>query len=173
MNYLILKKFGLDCKDWCAYSKWAGLEHCTKYYSLDKTFRKSMFCPKSDEDWKNCVNEDFKTDILTNIGYAKKIIHKYPDSEVVGIIKNPILKDFDISPDHTLMGYDILDASNNVSLLTNWGEKGSKENIQLNDFALVDDIKTVYEWAEKLRKDFATDPHACNCQVWAVFKVED
>jgi hypothetical protein len=180
---MILKKFGphnkddsfpqwSPLKDWDGFAEWAGLDHCKEYYSLDGLIRSRMFNPESIEDWQNCINEDFKIDIITNLDYAKKIIHKYPGSEIVGCIEDPRKNNSKILKSHILLGYDILDDHNDVSLLTNWGGKDCTENIQLNAFALVDKSETAYSWASKLRKDHADDPHACNCKVWAVFKVK-
>jgi hypothetical protein len=183
MNYMILKKFGPHnktcdeaskgeiCKNWEDFAKWSGLELCKEYYSLDGLTRTRMFNPETEEDWQNCINDDFKIDIITNLEYALKVIHKYPDSEIVGVIEEPVSKFFDVPAGHILVGYDILDGYNDVSLLTNWGGNDCMAKIKLNDLALLDSLEEAYTLAERLRKDFATDPHACNCQVWAVYKV--
>ena len=172
MNYVIKENFGLDSDDWQEYAQWAGLEHCKEYYSIDGTRRESIFIPKSGEDWENCINEDCKTDMLTNLDYAKKIIHKYPNAEIIGVVENPKTNKITVLPRHILMGYDIIDAFGGISLITNWGGKDDEpKDYECNNFGLLNDIDFAYRFKEKLLKEYSEDPHVPNCEVWAVYKV--
>lgn len=173
MKYIILKKFGPGSDTWKSYVQWAGLQNCQEYYSIDGMYRESLFKPESAKDWENCINEDFKTHIITNLDFARKIIPKFPDGEIIGIIENPKSSNEEILPNHTLMGYDIIDGYNDISLLTNWGGKDEGiTNLKLNNCALIDDLNYAYELKEMLRRDFSEDSHVENCKVWAVYKIE-
>lgn len=173
MKYIIVEKFGPGDDKWKSYAKWVGLENCQGYYSIDGIIRRTLFQPESMEDWENCINEDYKLHIITNINYAKKIITKFPNGEIIGIIENPKLSNERIPMDHILMGYDIIDGYNDISLLTNWGGKdgGIIKNLKLNSSALLDNINYAYELKEMLRKDFFHDNHAEDCEVWAIYKL--
>jgi len=80
MKYIIIKKFGPDDDRWQNYAQWAGLQNCQEYYSIDGMNSESLFKPESAEDWDNCINEDFKTHIITNLIFAKKIIFNFASS---------------------------------------------------------------------------------------------
>ena len=172
MIYRISKKFGPQDNDWDDYLEWAGLQNCQEFYSIDGMMRNGLFTPESVEDWDNCVNADFKIHLITNLDFAKKAISKYVDAEILGVIENPKFANEMIPSDHILMGYDILDEYNGISLLTNWGgKKRGVENLKLNRYALIDDLDYAYELKEMLRKNFSTDDHAKGCEVWSVYKL--
>lgn len=173
MKYIITKKFGPHSDEWKDYAKWAGLQNCQEYYSIDGINRDSLFSPESAEDWENCINENYRLHILTNLDYAKKIMPKFPHGEIIGIIENPKTASEKIPPNHTLMGYDIIDGYNDISLLTNWGgEKDGIKNLELNKSALIADMNYAYVLKEMLHHDFSEDDHAKNCEVWAIYKID-
>lgn len=172
MYYRISEKFGPQNDNWNAYIEWAGLQNCREFYSIDGIMREGLFTPKSAEDWENCVNADFRIHLITNIDFAKKIVSRYSDAEILGVVENPRSSKEMIPADHILMGYDIIDEYNNISLLTNWGgiERGIK-NLKLNRCALIDDLDYAYELKEILHKDFSNDEHAKGCEVWSVYRI--
>ncbi len=173
MNYIIVKKFGPGSNDWTRYAEWAGITNCREYCSIDGINRPSLFSPSSKEDWANCVNEDYKIHLITNLAYALKIKPLYPDGEIVGVIEDPRLVSEEITAAHYLVGYDILDGYNSVSLLTNWGgEKLRIVNLKLNEYALLTGIDEAYEFKSRAREEYPQDPHSLNCEVWAVYKIK-
>jgi len=172
MKYIIIKKFGPGSQGWEDYAKWNGLEHCEEYCSIDAINRKKLFSPESPEDWENSVDQDFGIHMITNLEFAKRILSKFPDGDIVAIIKDPKNHTKKIPQNHTLMGYDIIDGFNDTSLITNWGGvKDGIKDLKLSKRALLDDIKYAYSLRDLLHKDFADDSHAENCEVWAVYKV--
>jgi len=172
MRYIIIKKFGPGDDGWDGYARWAGLQDCRDYYSIDEIHRKSLFQPESVEDWDNCANEDFKTHIITSLDFAKKIMPKFSGGEIVGVIEDPKVLKEKIPSGHVLMGYDVIDGGGGISLLTDWGgEVDGLKNVKFNAHALVDDVNYAYQLRETLRRDFPCDYHAKNCEVWAVYKI--
>jgi hypothetical protein len=172
MIYRISATFGPQSNTWNDYIEWAGLQDCQAYYSIDGIMRTRLFIPESPEDWQNCVNADFNIYLITNLEYAQKILSRYSEAEILGVIENPKLSPEIIPPDHILMGYDILDEYNEISLLTNWGGKMEGiQNLNLNRYALFDDLEYAYELKEMLHRDFPQDDHAKGCEVWSVYKI--
>jgi len=172
MKYIIIKKFGPDDDRWQNYAQWAGLQNCQEYYSIDGMNSESLFKPESAEDWDNCINEDFKTHIITNLIFAKKIIFNFSNGEIIGVIENPKSSNEKIPPNHTLLGYDIIDGYKDISLLTNWGGKdGGIKNLKLNKYALIDNLGYAYDLKDMLHRDFSEDSHAAGCEVWAIYRL--
>ena len=54
MKYIIVDKYGPGIEGWESYAEWAGLQHCTEYYSINNG---SLFEPVTKEDWENCINK--------------------------------------------------------------------------------------------------------------------
>lgn len=172
MNYIIIKKFGKNDERWEEYAQWAGLEHCSAYYSIDGIIRENLFDPESVEDWENCINEDHRTHIITNLSYAMKILPKYANGEVIGIVCDPRSHPEKVSEDHELAGYDIIEGRGTISLVTNWGGKECGiENLELNQHALIDDLNDAYAIRDFLRENCSEDAHAVDCEVWAIYKI--
>ena len=172
MKYLIINKFGPGSENWESFAKWARLQNCQEYYSIDGLSREKLFQPESDEDWENCINEDSKIPIITDLDFAKKVIAKFSNAEIIGVIENPKSSKEIIPTNHILMGYDIIDGYCDISLLTNWGGKdGGIKNLNLNKFALIDNLDYAYHLRDMLHKDFSEDSHAEDCEVWAVYKI--
>jgi hypothetical protein len=95
--------------------------------------RPDLFSPQTDEDWDNCINEDFKLSLINDLAYAQKISINYQNYEIVGVIINPKCNREVIPANHELMGYDIIDGYCSVSLLTNWGGKeAGVKNLKFN-----------------------------------------
>jgi hypothetical protein len=173
MKYKIIKKFGPGDEQWDKYAQWAGLHACKEYYSIDSINRESLFTPDSEEDWENCINENFMLNIITNLNYDLKIAHKFPSGEIIGVIENPKHSNEEIPINHILMGYDIIDEYTSISLVTNWG--GKEEGIKilkLNTSALIDNLNYAYELKGILHRDFKDDDHAKRCEVWSVYKLK-
>ena len=121
LYYKIVQYFGPNSENWSTYISWRKT-NLNSFDSVDGMFRPDLFLPKSERDWANCVNEDFKLHLITNLDYAKEIIHRYPNGNIVGV--QP-----DINSDHIckdgLSGYDIIDSYWYISLITNWEANGN------------------------------------------------
>jgi len=172
MNYVIKEKFGPGSEDWEDYARWAGLEHCQEYCSIDGVVSKNLFTPKSAEDWGNCVNADFKLHLLTNLDFARKCARKHNRAEILGAIEDPKSSRESIPARHMLVGYDIIDVHNSISLLTDRGGRDTIADLTLNKFALLEDMDDAYQLKGQLRQDYPDDDHASECEVWAVYKLD-
>ncbi len=158
MYYILIEKFGPTDERWNKYSQWAGLEHCTEFCSVDGIMRPNLFDLDSAEDWANCINEDFKTDIITNLAYAQKLLPEFSNAEIVGIIIDPRSSKEEIPTNHKHLGFDIIEGEGSISLLTNWGGKErGVPNLKLTQRALIDDMEYAYQIREFLRKNFNQD----------------
>ena len=121
MYFKILEKFGPESGErWTEYLDWRKIA-LIKFDSVDGMMRPDLFEPRTHDDWRNCVNEDYKLNLITNVEYAAEVASKNPNSDIVGV---------DIELDHApsnidgLLGFDIIDGYCSTSLLTNWGGRG-------------------------------------------------
>jgi hypothetical protein len=169
MHYKIIEKFGPnDGEKWKGYINWRGLT-LESFDSVDSILRPDLFVPKSDSDWENCVNEDFKINLITNLPYAVSIIPNYQNAVLVGVEtdldERYIIKE-------SFLGFDIIDEQCSISLLTNWGtddENIMNPHIERN--GLVKDLKNAIDIKNILRNSFHDDAHAEFCEVWAIYKI--
>ena len=167
--YKVVKPFGPDSGAvWGDYLAWIHQKQMTSFDSVDAGLRADCFNPETNEDWKHCVNEDHKLNLLIDLDYARKIQRENPDSEIVGV-------EVDVEATHVprngLCGYDILDEWCAVSLLTNWGTSEPVfEGIEFQANGLLRDISIASRMQTMLREHCCDDPHAKNCQVWAIYK---
>jgi len=170
MYYKIVEKFGpVDEEKWQSYTEWRGLD-LTAFDSVDSILRPDLFLPESKEDWDNCVNEDNKLNLITNLDYARKILGRYEDSVIVGV---EIELEEGYVPGDGFLGYDIIDGYCDISLVTNWGT--DEENIiskSVMPNGLIGDLDRALQLRDTLRKEFSEDAHAENCEVWAIYRVE-
>jgi hypothetical protein len=168
--YKLIEKFGpASGTRWDEYAHWRGFTHLTRFDSLDGILRPDVFSPESEEDWANCVNEDFKLSLITNLPFAKKILARFDDPDLVGV-ESAIEKGY--VPQANLLGFDIIDEYGGVSLVTNWGT--DEENFFSSDIAtngLLPDLDRALEVRDLLRTKFPEDSHAAKCEVWAIYQV--
>ncbi|WP_154650817.1 hypothetical protein [Reinekea blandensis] len=166
MYYKVVKKFGLDFgSDWSSYKEWRNFEF-SSFESVDALLRPDLFEPKSDEDWDNCVNEDYKLNLITNLEYAAKVHSRFKNSDLVGVEI-----ELETPPKETteLLGFDILDEYCQVSLLTNWGNNNDVIDTSLCKNGLIGDFSEALKIRNYLRKDFKEDGHAEFCGIWAIY----
>ncbi|MEZ4617435.1 MAG: hypothetical protein R2867_18255 [Caldilineaceae bacterium] len=80
MFYKVVKQFKKedDIEQWQAYINFSGLGQIEAFCSLDGMHNHSLFTPESVEDWHNCVNEDYKIEMITNLDYAIVVAERYP-----------------------------------------------------------------------------------------------
>ena len=172
MVYKVVKQFKKedDIEKWHPYMNFSGLNQIEAFCSLDGMLNYSLFTPDSVEDWDNCVKEDYKIDMITNLAYAKAVAERYPGAHIFGLIIDP--QQAETPREGQLLGYDILDYDYAISLLTNCGGFPDLfDNSRINRFGLLDDLAEAYAVRDKLRVGYANDPHAGACEVIAVFDV--
>ena len=172
MFYKVVKQFKKedDIEQWQAYINFSGLGQIEAFCSLDGMHNHSLFTPESVEDWHNCVNEDYKIEMITNLDYAIVVAERYPGARLFGLIIDP--RQADMPKDGQLLGYDIMDGDYSISLLTNCGGFPDLfDNSRINRFGLLDEVAEAYAIRDHLRVAYADDPHAGACAVIAVFDV--
>lgn len=172
MFYKVVRQFKQadDPEQWREYLRFSGLDQIEAFCSLDGMFNYSLFTPETIEDWDNCVNEDYKIDMIATIDYAQVVAAKYPGARIFGVIIDP--QQTAMPQDGQLLGYDILDYDYSPSLLTNWGVSPDPfDKRRINRFALLDEVAEAYTIRDQLRVAYADDPHAGACEVIAVFAV--
>jgi len=170
MYYKIVDSFGPQDGDrWQRYLEWRGL-NLTGFDSVDGILRPDLFEPKSEEDWRNCVNEDYKLSLITNLDYARKILNRYDNPVLVGVEMELEGRSL---PKNGLLGFDIIDGYCDVSLVTNWGtDEDGLINRYIMSNGLVGDLRHALQVRDLLRKEFYEDSHAQNCEVWAVYRID-
>ena len=172
MPYKVVRQFGpQNGTAWTRYLEWSKLNQITDFCSLDSILNNSVFTPSTAKDWDNCVNEDFKTDLITNLEFALHVQRNALQSRIFGVTIDPRS-----APSHEhfdqFLGYDIIDGYCDVSLLTNCGGFPDVfSNDLINQFGLIGDITIAYEVRDNLRNKYSTDSHAKACEVWAVYRV--
>ena len=168
MYYKIIEQFGPnDGEKWTGYINWRGLA-LESFDSVDSLLRPDLFIPKSNSDWENCVNEDFKLSLITNSQYAESIIPSYKNAILIGV-ETDIGERYETK--ESFLGFDIIDEQCSISLLTNWGT--DDENIMnphIENNGLVKDLKQAINIKNILRNTFSEDAHAEFCEVWAIYK---
>lgn len=170
MYYKIVERFDPEDREkWQDYLKWRGLT-LVSFESVDGILRPDLFQPESYEDWRNCVNENNKLSLITNLDYARKISKRYENPVLVGV---EIELEEGYEPEDSLLGFDIIDSYCDVSLVTNWGtdEEGLINRFVLPN-GLIGDLGRALQIRNLLRNDFSEDPHAGNCEVWAVYRID-
>lgn len=166
MYYKVVEKFGLySGSHWSSYQEWRDFRF-SSFESVDALLRPDLLEPESDEDWDNCVNEDYKLNLITNLDYALKVRSRFTDSDLVGVeieLEGP--------PNETsdLLGYDIVDGYCQVSLLTNWGNRNEVINTSLGKNGLIEEFSEALRVRNYLRENFRKDGHAELCSIWAIY----
>jgi hypothetical protein len=170
MLYRILSRFGPeDGAKWQEYLQWRGLR-LDRFDSIDSILRPSLFNPETVLDWDNCVQADYRLDLITSLDYATSILGRYKNVVIVGV-----QPDVDsVRKTVGLSGYDVIDAFSGISLLTNWGV--DEEMIMTPHIAsngLVMEIERALAIRDELRQRFPEDDHANQCTVWGVYRVPE
>jgi|TARA_B100001105_G_C22390006_1_gene443907 hypothetical protein len=169
MYYKIIEKFSpSDEERWQNYLNWRQLD-LTCFDSIDGILKPDLFNPKSQEDWANCVNEDFKLHLITNLNYARKILQRYHNANIVGVETE---LDEVYESEEGLLEYDIIDGS--ISVLTNWGtDTKNLINPHLMPNGLIGDLTQAFRIRNLLRQKFPDDSHVKESEVWAVYCVDE
>ena len=168
MYYKVIEDFWPSHHGWKSYIDWRGLK-LDSFDSVDGILCPDLFEPKSEDDWNNCVNENYKLSLITNLSYAKKTFNKYKNASLVGV---EIELETDYKPKEDLLGFDIIDGYCDVSLLTNWGideEDVFSHLVQRN--GLIRDLDSALRTKNTLRERCSEDSHAEECEVWGIYKI--
>ena len=77
-------------------------------------------------------------------------------------------------PKAGLLGYDVIDGECSISIITNWGtDKENLINPYLMSNGLIGNLPQALHICDLLRQTFPNDPHVKECEVWAVYSVDD
>ena len=169
MYYKIVGQFGSDAGDkWEEYLKWRGL-NLASFDSVDGILRPDLFEPVSGDDWQNCVGGQYKSNMITNLEYAKRIFEGIDNSLLVGV-EIELMEDY--VPKPGILGYDIIDSYCDVSLVTNCGTE-DKDLIDkyVMPNGLIGNKVHAFHVRNMLRETYPEDSHAGACEVWAVYEV--
>lgn len=172
MFYKVVSQFKQesDREAWRQYINFSGLTQINDFCSLDGMLNESLFMPQTVEDWHNCVNEDYKIEMITTLDYAKTVACKYPGARILGLVIDP--RKAEMPANARLLGYDILDDGYSISLLTNCGGFPNLfDNSHINRYGLLDELAETYAIRNQLRRVHIDNPHAMACEVVAVFDV--
>jgi hypothetical protein len=164
MLFTIVEDFGKTLgESWSSYLEWRGIpfEH---FDSLDGILRPSLFTPETAEDWDHVVHEDFMISYITDLTYARKVHSSLGTGSIVG---------FSYS-DHEetnegFLGYEIIDGSCNVSLITNWGNDFEIVNQALAPNALVPTLSQIENIHRHLLANHGDDNHVMGCRIISVY----
>ena len=170
MYYKIVKRFSpSDGDKWRDYLAWRKLP-LLSFQSIDGILRPDLFRPASHEDWRNCVNADYRWTLITNLDYAKRVLQGFDNATLVGV--DPEIES-DYAAEKGLLGFDILDESGHVSLIANWGtdDRGLIDPY-VSPEVLITDPASALELRNRLRRRFSEDPHARRCCVWAIYHTD-
>ncbi|MDH3700888.1 MAG: hypothetical protein OEU46_06210 [Alphaproteobacteria bacterium] len=170
MYYKVVESFGPETGDkWQSYIAWRKLA-LTSFESVDGILRPDLFEPKTKDDWQNCVNADFKLGLITSLAYARNVLERYENADLIGV---EIELDDGYVPKDGLLGFDIIDGYCDVSLVTNWGtdeEDCVSEYVMPN--GLIGELTRALQIRNSLRAKFPEDSHAQKCEVWAIYRVD-
>lgn len=169
MLFKVVEKFGPDSGEaWSSFLKWRKFEF-SSFDSVDGMLRPDVFEPETEQDWNNCVNTDYKLNLITSFEYAQNILDNNGNAEIVGV---EIELEYEPESKKGLLGYDIVDEFCDVSLLTNCGfEDLEFVNNRLQKNGLVREFSLAIELRNEIREKYADDGHAEGCSVWAVFGI--
>ena len=171
MYYIIVEKFGDEnSKKWKSYLQWRNLEFKT-FDSIDKILSPNLFTPKEAKDWEHIDDNDFNLDLITNFTYAQQILKRYKNAKLVGIEKVNNKETY--IEKNNFLGYDILDQKREISLLTNWGNDIEIINKYIGQNGLIKSLSKAKEIHSFLEKNYASDPHVMNCNIWAIYNPLD
>ncbi|MCF6285370.1 MAG: hypothetical protein L3K26_09300 [Candidatus Hydrogenedentes bacterium] len=165
MYYKIVEQFAPQNGEiWLGYLRWRGL-NLNRFDSLDGILRPDLFVPKSRMDWDNCVNEDFKLSLITNLGFAQATLGRFDDPFLLGV---EIELNEGHAPKDGLLGFDIMERECHVSLVTNCGRDDLIDDHVMPN-GLIGDLQRVLLIRDSLRKGSFADAHAEHGEVWAVY----
>jgi hypothetical protein len=171
MYYKVIEYFGPKHPAWYDFSGHHWIKPLLAFDSIDGILCPDVFTPSTKRDWSHCVTEDFKISLLTDLEYARQVRQAYPNSRLVGVEE-----DTNCDGQPGLLGYDILDEYNHVSVLTNWGPNDEDHPLKAFPVAsngLISSYESASAAASFLRREYASADHASGATVWAIFSFDD
>jgi hypothetical protein len=164
MFFTIIETFSpQDGERWTSYCAWRGVQF-ERFDSIDGILRPNLFTPRSEEEWRHVVGEDFKIHFIIDRPFAEAAHRAIGRGEVVGVGFEDHRED-----DPSFLGYDILDGFCDVSLLTNWGNDRAFLTQALGPNALVPSFEVAQCLKERILKEFSHDQHVEGCHVVSVY----
>ena len=166
--FTIIESFGPpQGASWSYYIEWRGLSF-DRFDSIDAILRPSLFTPESEEDWKHVSLESCMTHLITDYEYAAQKRSQMQRGDIVGLRYD----DHDES-DAAFLGYDLIDGSLDVSLLTNWGNDMASINRALGPNALVQSFSVVQSIQNHLLSTCIDDGHVDGCRIVSIYGTAD
>lgn len=168
MLYKVIDYFGPKHSAWNDFAKDHWIQPLESFDSIDGILCEDLFTPETDEDWEHGVKEDFRISMITDVDYARRVSQSKANSRLVGLIENS-----DCDGTQGLLGYDLLDVDNHVSLITNWGPEDKDH--PLNRFpvgsnGLFQSYDVALKAAEYLKQNHPASDHPLG-SIWAIFVV--
>ena len=166
--FAIIEPFGPAQGDrWSSYIEWRGLSF-ERFDSIDGILRPSLFSPESEEDWKHVFPESRVIHLITDHEYAALKRSQMQSGDIVGLR----LDDHDES-DAAFLGFDLIDGSFDVSLLTNWGTDLDCINRALGPNALIQSLSVVQSIQAHLLSTCMEDGHVDGCRIVSIYSTAD
>ena len=171
MLYKVVDRFGPDSGDlWRDYLAQSHYGQLTSFDSVDSALRGDCPFPESGEDWSNCILEDFKLSLITNLDYARNVHSRFPNLDLIAV---DIELDVDYVQHERILGYDIIDDQCGNSLIANWRNDIETFNaIEFQNNGLIEELLVALRLRDYLRRTYASDPHARGCHVWGIYDPE-
>jgi hypothetical protein len=167
MYYKIVEYFGPKHPSWTWFASDHWVKPLTSFDSIDATLCPDLFSPTTDDEWAHRVPRDSMANMITDFQYAVTVYKTHAEGRFVGVEE-----DEDCDGLAGLLGYDIIDYYDDVSLITNWcptNQDHPLKEFPIKSNGLIGDYKTASEAASLLRQQHAADDHAAGATVWAVF----
>jgi hypothetical protein len=166
MLYTIVEPFSpSDGAKWERYCEWRGMRF-ERFDSIDGILRPNLFLTPEAEDWEHIGNENFTLHFITDLPHARAKHRQIGKGDLVGVR----FEGHDTS-DEGFLGFDIIDGSCDVSLLTNWGNDVELINRSLAANALVHAPEAAQRIHKRLKEQFGADSHVDGCQIVSIYKL--
>ncbi len=169
MYFKVVEAFGPSHGRWAEFANDHWIHSLETFDSIDGIVCPDVFEPKTEEDWEHCVNADFCLNLITDENYARKVLSQHPGSRLIGVVES---QNCDHEAD--LLGYDIIDEYNVVSLITNWGPHDNPHPLsgfEVKSNGLIESFAVAKQAASYLQHQFRNDDHAKGAKVWSIFNV--
>lgn len=164
------QRFTPDSRDdWIGYLEWIGFPTVQEVVTLDHLLCPDLIDELQAADWDHNVHEDYRTMLFKDSDYLRQRCHWRPGhDQLIAMIESPETEELP-PPGFTQCGFDIVDAYNDISVLTNCGPFPKIIDSELvNSLGLLPTLSVALSVAEELRNEFSADSHCCDCAVWQI-----
>lgn len=154
---------------WDKYLSFSQFAHIRELVTLDSIMCPQVITELCDEDWNHNVHEDYRTHLFRNADYLLTRPPVDPRRrQVLAIRERPDGAEA-VPPGFARCGFDIVDAFNDISCLTNCGPiPEAFAPSQVNDYGLLPDVETARAVRDAMRRLQPEDPHLGQCEVWLI-----